>query len=65
MRPKRLFLVVLVFNLVTILCGQILFADDSGLNTKLDRVLSNQEEILKQLEEVKKEVQIVKVRATR
>ena len=42
-----------------------LYADDATISAKLDRVISGQEEILKKLEEVKEEVQIVKVRATR
>lgn len=62
---KRLVWVVVLFNLTALLCGRTLLADDSGVNAKLDRVLDNQAEILKQLEEVKKEVEIVKVRATR
>lgn len=42
-----------------------LAADDSTVSGKLDEVLKNQQEILRKLDEVRQEVEIVKVRATR
>ena len=40
------------------------FADEAGLQHKLDKVLANQDEILRQLGEIKTEVQITKIRAS-
>ena len=35
------------------------------INAKLDRIVKNHEEIIKQLEEMKKELYIIKIRASR
>ena len=40
-------------------------ADTSALSQKLDKIIDTQAEILKELDEVKVELQIVKVRASR
>ena len=63
MKKKLSILILLLMSSVSF-CP-ILLADDASINARLDRVISGQEEILKKLEEVKEEVQIVKVRATR
>lgn len=55
------FLLTLLF-----LTPPLLAADVAVQNQgKLDTVLANQQEILRQLDEIKKELQIVKARATR
>ena len=40
------------------------FADDGANALKLDQVLQNQNQILQKLDEIKSELQIVKVRAS-
>jgi len=40
------------------------FADEAALSSKLDQVLKNQEQILNELQTIKSELAIVKVRAT-
>ena len=39
-------------------------AADEALGTKVNEIIKTQETILKQLEEIKKELEIVKIRAT-
>ena len=39
-------------------------AADEALNAKVSEIIKTQETILKQLEEIKKELEIVKIRAT-
>jgi len=40
-------------------------AVDTGLSSKLNEVISNQEEILQKLDDMAKQIQIVKIRSTR
>ncbi|MBI3315365.1 MAG: hypothetical protein HYZ87_00085 [Candidatus Omnitrophica bacterium] len=60
---KRNFYAVTAIAGVLLLCRAAL-ADDGFVSQKLDRVLQNQERILKTLDEVKEELQVVKVRAS-
>ena len=40
-------------------------AENQSLSQKLDKVIATQDEILRQLDEVKSELQVVKIRASR
>ena len=65
--------VMVFFLLAALFTAPPLFAEtpakttDSGTKDqgKLDKIIASQQEILKQLEEIKQELQIVKIRATR
>ena len=61
---KKKVLIASFIILLALPC-RALFAQEVALLTKLDQVIKNQEEILKQLAEIKKEVEVVKIRATR
>ena len=72
---KKYFLVSILTGFWLIVLGGNLFADESpapvvntsdngSVSEKLDRVISTQEEILKQLDEIKSELEVVKVRAS-
>jgi hypothetical protein len=52
------------FLLSLFLNSRALFADETISDPRLDRVLENQAQILKELAEIKSELAIVKVRAT-
>jgi hypothetical protein len=47
--------------------GKLIANDDStiGLNAKIDRIISNQEQIISKLDNITAELKIVKIRATR
>ncbi len=62
MKHLCLCLVSIVFLLV--FSKSLALADDGVNSQKLDQVLQNQKEILQKLDEVKAELQIVKIRAT-
>lgn len=53
------------FLLFAVLVENIARAEDASVQSSLNMILKNQEKILSALEEVKKELQIVKVRATK
>lgn len=61
---KKWILATVCVSLLLALTYQSLFAEDGGFVQKIDKILSNQEQILKDLAEIKSELQIVKVRAT-
>lgn len=61
---KKWILATVCVSLLLALTYQSLFAEDGGFAQKIDKILSNQEQILKDLSEIKSELQIVKVRAT-
>jgi hypothetical protein len=47
--------------------GKLIANDDStiGLNAKIDKIISNQEQIISKLDNITAELKIVKIRATR
>ncbi len=58
---------IMVLLSIVFLCPVRAHASDSvpsDINQKLDKVLENQSQILSELSDVKKELEIVKVRAT-
>ncbi|MFC1631008.1 hypothetical protein ACFL2I_00455 [Candidatus Omnitrophota bacterium] len=68
---NKAFILLLVLGLVLGL-GQMAFSqkeqaslDQLKIERQLDQVLANQAEILKQFEEIKQELEIIKVRASR
>ncbi len=61
---KKVFFVLAAFIFFTITFTPLLFAQDAGTYHKLNEVLENQKKILSDLDEIKKELTIVKVRAT-
>ena len=67
-KPFFLFLFILVF-FVAGKCfaqqGNAAPAEDTGVLRRLDAVLKNQEIILKKLGEIREQVEVVKIRATR
>jgi hypothetical protein len=71
MITKRAFTVLLIVAIVVmaffVANSKLTANDDSslGLNAKIDRLLSNQEQILKKLDDITAELKIVKIRATR
>jgi peptidoglycan hydrolase CwlO-like protein len=71
MDKRRWFALLLVVIIVVMTFfaanSRLAASDDSptGLNAKLDRVLNNQEQILKKLDDITAELKIVKIRATR
>jgi peptidoglycan hydrolase CwlO-like protein len=71
MGTKRILAVLLVIIIAVmtffVADSKLAANDDSsiGLNAKLDRLLSNQEQILKKLDDITAELKIVKIRATR
>jgi hypothetical protein len=71
MHKRRFFLLLLVLNLAiaaVIGINSRLAADEHsapGLNAKIDKIINNQEQILKKLDDMAVQIQIVKVRATR
>ena len=71
---KKIFLSVLFLGFWILLLNSNLFADevsavtsgDTGsLSQKLDKIIDTQAEILKELNEMKAELEIVKIRASR
>lgn len=57
------FVLIVIFSFLAI--SKISFADDAtmdSLNAKLDQILENQEKISSELQELRNEIQIVKVR---
>ena len=68
---KMIFAVLVVLSIVSILSffgGTSSHAQDkdnsSGLSAKLDEVLSNQKAIMQELDTIKKELNIIKIRIT-
>jgi type II secretory pathway component PulM len=61
---KKWILATVCVSLLLALTYQSLFAEEGSFIQKIDKILSNQEQILKDLSEIKSELQIVKVRAT-
>ena len=64
---KKWIVVLIFFFFAVVFSYKPLFADGeqfSGINQKLSQILDNQAEILKQLSDVKSELQVIKVRAS-
>ena len=61
---KKWILATICVSMLLALTYQSLFAEEGGFAQKIDKIISNQELILKNLAEIKSELQIVKVRAT-
>jgi hypothetical protein len=62
-----LLLVIIAVMIFIMSNGKLIANDDStiGLNAKIDRIISNQEQIISKLDNITAELKIVKVRATR
>ena len=71
MGKRKIFLLLLIVSIALttfiIANGRLTANDDSntGFNAKLERILSNQEQILKKLDDITAELKIIKIRATR
>jgi outer membrane lipoprotein-sorting protein len=70
MRKKNIILLFILCIAITVFACSINKtvageASDTGLQAKIDRIISNQEQILKKLDDMSSELQIVKIRATR
>ena len=65
---KKWIVISALFIFAAVFTYKTLFAEEGSLSSmvtqKLDQVLQNQTEILKQLNEIKSELQIIKVRAS-
>ena len=61
---KRFLCVLSLLGLFFIMALPLAHADDAALDSKLDQLQKNQEQILKELDEIKAELQIVKIRAS-
>lgn len=61
---KKWMIIASFFALLAVFGSQNLWADDAALSMKLNQVIAKQDEILKELGEIKEELRIVKVRAS-
>lgn len=61
---KRFLCVLSLFGLFSLTALPHAKADDSAVASKLDQLQSNQAQILKELDEIKAELEIVKVRVS-
>jgi len=61
---KKWAALVLFFSFLAFLPCQAALAEDGGVIYKLEEISKKQDDILKQLAEIKSELQVIKVRAT-
>ena len=61
---KKWITLSVIFSVLVIFSYQYLYAEDGSVLGKLDKIMESQTQILKDLSEIKAELQIVKVRAT-
>ncbi len=61
---KKLTLLVMILVCVSSISVRSIWASDGPTMDKLNTILENQTEILKELSEIKEELQIVKIRAS-
>ena len=61
---KRILFVLSLLGVIFLTTLPSVRADEAELVSKLDKLKENQEQILKELDEIKAELQIVKIRAS-
>ena len=61
---KKIFLIPVFLMCAVLALGTASFAQDTAAPTDLDQVIKNQEQILRELAEIKKELYVVKIRAS-
>ena len=61
---RRIFVIFFVFSLLSASSVIYSFADDNSVSYKLDKIMETQAQVLKELDEMKAELQIVKIRSS-